>query len=153
MDFYSLNGNTDLASFFGEELQNIENAMASVRKYRKNEGFGELTTYMNSYKSLYRIEILEPKTEDERREYFNAARQCYFSYLKAYFRFLEKATYSSSPETAEDNRRSFLEYIKNLYDNDIVVKLSYMIFDESDFDRYFLDGFWGADRKLIKATE
>ncbi len=144
MDFYTLNGNTDLTPFFGEELQNIENAKASVQKYWKNEGFGELTTYMDSYKSPYRIEILEPKSKDkgERRAYFDAARQCYLAYLAAYLRSLENAPFSASSETAEENRRSFLEYLKNLYDNDIVVKLGYMIFDESDFDR-----------KLIKTAQ
>lgn len=155
MDFYTLNGNTDLNSFFAGEMDTLEKARASVRKYWKNEGFGELTAYMNSYKSPFRVEILEPKTkvEDERRAYFEAAEQCYFIYLGAYLRSLDNAPGGPSPERAEENRRSFLEYIRNLYSNDIVVKLGYMIFDDSDFDRYFLEGFWGVDRGLVRGGE
>lgn len=155
MDFYTVNDNTDLDTFFAEELETLTSARESVRKFRKNEGFGELTTYMESYKSPHRVEILEPKTTDEaeRREYYAAAQQCYRTYLEAYLRSLEKANRRASKEEAEENRRSFQTYIKNLYDNDIVVKLGYMIFDDDDFDRYFLDGFWGIDRTVIKPPE
>lgn len=153
MDFYTLNGNTDLDAFFDEELKTLERARESVRVYWKNEGFGELTTYMDSYKSPYRVEILEPKTKDEaeRQAYFKAAKQCFFSYLEAYLRSMEQAGQTESREIAEANRLDFQRYIQNLYENDIVVKLGYMIFDDSDFDRYFLDGFWGIEQNLIRS--
>ncbi|HAK46327.1 MAG TPA: hypothetical protein DCO79_10480, partial [Spirochaeta sp.] len=146
MDFYSFENTMDLDAFFGQNVELIERAMKLAAPYWKHEGFGELTAHLDEYKSPYRFEILEPEkvAEDERAEYFKTVRECFNLYSNAYLNSLKAHEADESLEDAALNSAEINGFVDILYEHDIAVRMGKMIFPEEDFDRYFLEGFWGV---------
>lgn len=146
MDFYSFSATLDLDSFFGAEADKIREAMDLARPYWKTEGFGELTLHLDPYKSPFRLEMVEPERapEEERRQYFDTARRCFQLYLKAYVTALAQFEGREDQSVSGENRAAVEEFVSILYEHDVAVKMGKKIFPEEDFDRYFLDGFWGV---------
>ncbi|MDC7228093.1 MAG: hypothetical protein PQJ61_15120 [Spirochaetales bacterium] len=147
MDFYAFAHSMSYEVFFGENISLIEEARNLAKPYWKHEGFGELTVHLDDYKSPYRFEILEPEnaTETERLEYFETARKCFNLYMEAYFNALNTQAGEPSSSDAERNIDSVEAFTEILYKHDSAVKMGKMIFPEEDFDRYFLEGFWGVE--------
>ncbi len=149
MDFYNINKeDIDLEVFFGEELENINTALAMVEKYQRKspeEGGnrGKYTPHLEQYKSSYRIEIQEPKTTDdnELQQYLDAAYQAFTIFIDAYIASLNRLESEQDIEVINRNKDGIDVFIKNLHDNDFVVEMGEMIFGDK-IDTYFLDAFW-----------
>lgn len=148
MDFYSFKNTIELERFFGSNLSLIKKALELARPYWKHEGFGELTVHLDDYKSPYRFEILEPgkASAEERAEYFDIARKCFNLYSTAYLRSLEEHAEFESKTDAEINKAGINGFVDILWEHDIAVKMGKMLFPEADFEKYFLEGFWGVQK-------
>ncbi|MBB6479367.1 hypothetical protein [Spirochaeta isovalerica] len=146
MDFYSLNDGVDTEQFFSESQDKILRAIELAQPYWKREGFGELTPHLDPYKSPYRLEMIEPEkgTEEERKEYFDTVYSCFVLYSEAYLESLERMSGEENLSEAPMREREVKDFVSILYEKDMAVKMGKMIFPEEDFDRYFLDGFWGT---------
>jgi hypothetical protein len=146
MDFYSLNESVDLKLFFKDTQHKISEALELAAPYWKHEGFGELTPHLDPFKSLYRLEMVEPKdvTEEELRQFYMTVFTCFTLYTEAYLEALENWKSEENPVFQALREQEVRDFVSILYEKDIAVKMGKMIFPEEDFDRYFLDGFWGT---------
>lgn len=146
MDFYSLNAGVDPVRFFSVSIDKIEKALKLAKPYWKTDGFGELTPHLDPYKSPYRLEMVEPETgtEEEKRAYYNTVYDCFILYTEAYLEALDSCLRDDSPLAAGIREREVKDFVSILYEKDMAVKMGKMIFPEEDFDKYFLDGFWGT---------
>ena len=147
MDFYSFENTMDYEEFFGDEIGRIEEALELAEPYWKNEDFGELTTHLDEFKSPYRFEILEPVkvSEAQRAEYFKTVRKCFNLYTEAYLNSLNNHAEEKAQAEASVNTAGINGFVDILYEHDVAVKMGKMLFPEEDFERYFLEGFWGVE--------
>ena len=146
MDFYSFDNTMSIDDFFGDQTEKIEQAMKLAAAYWKHEGFGELTPHLDPYKSKWRLEMVEPVkgTDEEKQEYYDTVEKCFSLYLDAYLISLERTNAVVDQTIINVNRDEIKNFVSILYEHDIAVRMGKMIFPESDFDTYFLDGFWGV---------
>ncbi|MBN2657391.1 MAG: hypothetical protein JXR86_10045 [Spirochaetales bacterium] len=146
MDFYSLNDDVDPERFFSVSRDKLEKALELARPYWKTEGFGELTPHLDPWKSPYRLEMVEPEkgTEEEKRAYFETVYACFVLYSEAYLEALDNCSRDDDPSVEAIREREVKDFVSILYEKDMAVKMGKMIFPEEDFDRYFLEGFWGT---------
>ncbi|MBI9101533.1 MAG: hypothetical protein JEY99_03885 [Spirochaetales bacterium] len=151
MDFYALNANTDYETFFGQEIEKIEEAIHLAEPYWNHHDFGSLTPHLDPYKSPWRFEIRAPEKGDDEtmRVYYSTAARCLSLYSEAYMRSVAAWSVTSNKpineKIKEENRESFDGFVQVLYREDVAVKLGKMLFPEEDFDSYFLEGFWGIE--------
>jgi hypothetical protein len=150
MDFFNPDKvNIPLKEFFGTELENIQKALSMVEQYQRTveEGRGKLTRYLVPYKSEYRFELLEPKTEDEniRKEYFQTVEKAVTLVIPAYFKSLHRVSLDDSYVKEHEEKTKAL--VRLFYDNDIAVALGKKVFKEH-FKKYWMDGFWNVQIEL-----
>ena len=150
MDFFNPDPeNISVKEFFGEELENVQEALAIVEKYQRSveEGRGKITKYLDPHKSEYRFELMEPKTEDEaiRKEYYLTAEKAVNLALPAYLKSLHKLDFDAGYAKAHEEKTK--ELVKLFYENDIAIGLGKMIFKDQ-FKKYWLDGFWNVQVEL-----
>ena len=141
--------NIPLKEFLGSELGNIQKALSLVEKYQRTveEGRGKLTRYLVPYKSEYRFELLEAKTEDEdmRKEYFQAVEKAVNLVIPAYFKSLHSVSLDDGYVKEHEEKTKAL--VRLFYDNDIAVGLGKRVFKEH-FKKYWMDGFWNVQIEL-----
>jgi hypothetical protein len=150
MDFFNPDKeNIPLKDFLGGELENIQKALSMVEKYQRTveEGRGKLTRYLVPYKSEYRFELLEPKTEDEniRKEYFQTVEKAVTLVIPAYLKSLHRVSLDDSYLQEHEEKTKAL--VRLFYDNDIAVALGKRVFKEH-FKKYWMDGFWNVQIEL-----
>ncbi len=151
MDFFNVDKeNISLEDFFGEELQTIKKAYAMVEKYQRTveEGRGKITKYLDPYKSAYRFELIEPKTDDVtlRKEYYQTAEKAIALVFSAYFKRLHAI--EPDPAFARQQEEQTKELIRQIYTKDFAVSMGRKFFKEH-FRKYWLDGFWNVDVALV----
>ena len=150
MDFFNPDPeNISVNEFFGEELENVQKALALVEKYQRSieEGRGKITKYLDPHKSEYRFELMEPKTEDEaiRKEYYLTAEKAVNLTLPAYLKSLDKLETDTGYAKLHEEKTK--ELVKLFYENDMAIGLGKMIFKDQ-FKKYWLDGFWNVQVDL-----
>ena len=150
MDFYNVNSAfVDVDTFFGDQIEKIQEALDLVETYQRQEDRGEWTPHLEPYKSDYRIEMEEPEDADqsEKEAYAAAAYEAFTLFFDAYLTSLEKLTAENDPDLIQANKEGADELINTLYEEDFVAKMGpTLIFRDQDaFDKYFLDAFWRAE--------
>jgi hypothetical protein len=150
MDFFNPDPeNISVNEFFGEELENVQKALALVEKYQRSieEGRGKITKYLDPHKSEYRFELMEPKTEDEaiRKEYYLTAEKAVNLTLPAYLKSLDKLETDTGYAKVHEEKTK--ELVKLFYENDMAIGLGKMIFKDQ-FKKYWLEGFWNVQVDL-----
>ena len=150
LDFFNVDPETiSLEEFFGNEQRQVQRAVSGVEKYQRTveEGRGKITQYLDPYKSTYRLELMEPETEDEsvREEYYQAAGTAIKLLFPIYVRMLNKA--EVDPGYAERHEAKTKEFIQLMYSNDFAIALGKRIFKDH-FKKYWLDGFWNVEVAL-----
>ena len=120
-----------------------------VQQYQRTleEGRGKITAYLDPYKSSYRFELMEPKTDDEavRREYYQTAGKALELVFPAYFKRLHSL--EPDPAYAPRQEQKTKELIGQIYSKDFAVSMGRKFFKEH-FNRYWLDGFWNVQVEL-----
>ncbi len=150
MDFFNVDKETiSLSEFFGSDIGNIEKALEIVQRYQRTEkeGRGNITRYLDPYKSPYRIELLEPKTKDEeaRKEYYQSVEAALQLILPAYFRCLHNL--AADEDYAQKHEAKTKEFLALMYKNDFAIAMGKRIFKEH-LKKYWLDGFWNVQMEL-----
>lgn len=155
MDFYSLDDGVDLDAFFGSRKKKLQEALELAKPYWNTQRFGALTKFLDPFKSPFRIEILEPQggTEEEVKAYFETVSRCSELFFEAYMESLVLVEPLDDLDSVNIAKINMKNYVANLYEHDIAVQLGKMMFPEEDFDRYFLDGFWGLNHKTGAGAE
>jgi|GEM_PF-343597 len=149
MDFYTYDSDTiSLNEFFGPgQIAKINQAMDLVAKYQipapPAGDRGNLTKYLNDYKSAYRLELAAPKdNETARKAYADAALQAFKLYQDAYFEALA-AVKADTDSAVVQGRKDATDAFINLFEaNDTAVSLGRLLFGAEDFPLYFNEGFW-----------
>ena len=77
--------------------------------------------------------------EEAREDYHEAALEAYKLYMDAYFTALSRL--EAEEEVIEGNKAGIDAFIDILYEEDFAATAGKLLFG-SDFDTYFLDGFW-----------
>ncbi len=144
LDFFNVDKNAiSYEEFFGDDIETIKKAMAKVEQYQRIEGRGELSRYLDPYKSPYRFELQEPESEDEevRRAYFTAARDALMLVLPVYLKRV--AMLESDKDFAPLHEKKLKQMVRELYDNDFAVAMGRRIFKEH-FRKYWIEAFWNV---------
>ncbi len=146
MDFFNVDPEKiNLETFFGSELENVQKAMALVAKYQRTvaEGRGKITKYLDPWKTTYRMELQEPKTNDEqvRKQYYETVGEAYKLALTAYMKGLYRL--QPDPSYAQRHEEKTRAFVQALYDKDFAVNMGKKIFKGS-FKKYWIDGFWNV---------
>ena len=146
MDFFNPDkDNIPLKAFFGKELENIQKALTLVDRYQRTpeEGRGNITEYLDPYKSEYRCELLEPQTEDEklREKYYTTVAEAFKLYFNAYLTALHNLERDTG--YAQTHEEKTKDLVRLFYGNDFAVSLGKRVFKEH-FKKYWLDGFWNV---------
>ena len=148
IDFFNVDKDVIvLETFFGSDFDVIKNAFESVSKYQRTvkQGRGKITKYLDPYKTAYRMELIEPKDEAERKEYYLTVDKTFKAILPLYL----KKVNACEPVAgyAEAHEKKMKKFVTEIYVNDFAVKLGRKMFKDS-FKRYWLDGFWFVDMEL-----
>jgi hypothetical protein len=148
IDFFNVDKEViSLEGFFGSDFEIIKEAFESVSKYQRTveEGRGKITKYLDPYKTAYRMELIEPKDEAERKEYYLTVDKAFKAILPLY---LKKVNACEPVDGyAEAHEEKMKKFVTAIYVNDFAVKLGRKMFKDS-FKRYWLDGFWFVDMEL-----
>ena len=147
MDFYNYDNDTiNVDEFFGAaQIAKLNQGMALVAQYQKTgEDRGHYTTYLDPYKSPYRLELTAPETDNEpaRKAYFDAVLQAYELYQDAYFAALANAEPDTATATIDARKTAAAAFINLVETEDTAVKLGKLLFGTTDLPLYFNDGFW-----------
>lgn len=152
LDFFNVDKDAiSYEAFFGEDIAAIQRAMLKVEPYQRAEedGRGDLSRYLDPFKSPYRLELQEPKGDDEavRRAYYTAARDALMLVLPVYLERIAQLApdYGYAPKHEERMKHM----VKELYDNDFAVAMGRRIFKEH-FHTYWIEAFWNVDVALDK---
>ncbi len=147
LDFFNID--TDEISyeeFFGDDIATINEALELVDQYQRTEeqGRGKISRYLDPFKSQYRIELSEPKTDDEevRRAYYTAASEALKLVLPVYLKRTAMAQQDQSYAAAHEQKMDIL--IGELFAKDFAVKMGKNIFKEH-FAKYWAEGFWNVE--------
>ena len=148
IDFFNVDNDAIvLETFFGSDFEVIKKAFESVAKYQRTieEGRGKITKYLDPYKTEYRMELIEPKEEAERKAYYLTVNKAFKAILPVYL----KKVNACEPVVgyAEAHEEKMKKFVTEIYVNDFAVKLGRNMFKDS-FKRYWLDGFWFVDMEL-----
>jgi len=147
LDFFNID--TDEISyekFFGEDIAVIKEALAKVEQYQRTEeqGRGKISRYLDPFKSPYRMELSEPKTEDDavRRAYYTAAYEALKMVLPVYLKRIAMVKQDQSYAAAQEQKMNIL--IGELFTKDFAVKMGKNIFKEH-LPKYWAEGFWNVE--------
>ncbi len=147
MDFFDVDPEAiNLEAFFGQNLDGVKRAMKLVEKYQRTveQGRGKITAYLNPYKTKYRMELQEPKTEDEavRKQYYETVGEAYKLALSAYLKSLYRL--QPDPGYAQRHEEKTRAFVQALYDKDFAVNMGKKIFKDK-LKKYWIDGFWTVE--------
>ena len=147
MDFFNIDSDKiSYEEFFGEDITTIKKALAKVEQYQRTEeqGRGKISRYLDPFKSPYRIELSEPKTDDEevRRAYYTAAYEALKMVLPVYLKRISMVQQDQSYAAAQEQKMNIL--IEELFAKDFAVKMGKNIFKEH-FSKYWAEGFWNVE--------
>ena len=150
MDFFNPDTeNISVDEFFGTEIESVKEALSLVERYQRSveEGRGKITAYLDPYKSEYRFELMEPKTDSEkiRQEYYTTVEKAVKLVLAAYLKSLHKLTLDTGYAQAHEDKTK--ELVILFYNNDFAIALGKRVFKEH-FEKYWLDGFWNVQVEL-----
>ncbi|MCX8042601.1 MAG: hypothetical protein N3B18_00580 [Desulfobacterota bacterium] len=151
MDFFNVDPETiNLEAFFGDTLPEIRKAMELVASYQRTpqQGRGKITAYLDRWKSPYRMELQEPKTDDEqvRKRYYTAVAQAYNIALSAYLTSLQRLV--PDPAFTQRHRDMTRGFVQALYTKDFAVNMGKKIFKDA-FDKYWKEGFWALEKDMV----
>ena len=151
IDFFNVDKEViNLETFFGSDFEVINKIFESVSKFQRTveEGRGKITKYLDPYKTEYRMELIEPKDEAERKEYYLTVDKAFKAILPLYL----KRVNSCEPVAgyAKVHEEKMKKFVMEIYVNDFAVALGRKMFKDS-FKRYWLDGFWFVDMELTEA--
>jgi hypothetical protein len=152
LDFFNVDKDAiSYEAFFGDTLETIRKAVAIVDQYQRpaDQGRGELSRYLDPYKSPYRLELQEPQGDDEaaRQAYFTAARDALMLVLPAYLHCIERL--EPDPAFAPVHEEHLNDMVRALYANDFAVAMGRRIFKEH-FRPYWIEAFWNVQIDLGK---
>ena len=120
--------------------------LAKVEQYQRTEegGRGSISRYLDPFKSPYRFELQEPKTDDDavRRTYYTAARDALMMVLPVYLKCTAQVQMDQGFAQDHEQKMNFLA--KELYTKDFAVKSGRNIFKEH-FAKYWAEGFWNVE--------
>jgi hypothetical protein len=151
VDFFNVDKERiDYEAFFGTEAAAVKKALSMVEPYQRSPeaGRGEITKYLDPYKSPYRFELVEPGAEDDtaRKQYYETVGQAISLLLPVYLKCLHRAEMDA--QFVKPNEEKMKELVRAIYDNDFAVATGKKIFKDS-FKRYWLDGFWNVQVDLV----
>jgi hypothetical protein len=150
MDFFNPDpGAISTRDFLGEGLPAVQKALALVEPYQrtKEEGRGNITAYLDPYKSEFRLELMEPKNGDEslRKQYYTTVAEAVKMILPVYVSRLHALEVDASYAAAHEQKVKDLVLL--FYKNDFAVRMGKSVFKEH-FKKYWLDGFWNVEVTL-----
>ncbi len=150
VDFFNVDKDAiSYEEFFGDSLETVTRALAMVKKYQRSaeDGRGEITGYLDPYKSPYRFELTEPGDDNPqlREQYYTTVSEAVGLLLPAYLKSVHSATLDS--EYAGRHEQKIKEFVRLVYANDFAVRMGRKMLKE-DFRKYWLDGFWNVDVEL-----
>ncbi len=147
LDFFNVDTKAiSYEQFFGNDIAIIEQALATVEQYQRTEeqGRGKISRHLDPYKSPYRIELREPKTDDDtiRRAYYTAARDTVMMVLPVYLKRI--ALLQQDQDFSHSHEQSMQDLTNELYAKDFAIKTGRFIFKEH-FAKYWAEGFWSIE--------
>lgn len=150
MDFFNPDpGVISIRDFLGEGLPAVQKALALVEPYQRTreEGRGSITAYLDPYKSEFRLELMEPKPEDEalRKQYYISVADAVKLILPVYLSRLHALEADASYAAAHEQKTKDLVML--FYKKDFAVRMGKWVFKEH-FKKYWLDGFWNVEVTL-----
>lgn len=147
LDFFNVDKDAiSYEQFFGDDIAVIKDALAKVKQYQRTEeqGRGKISRYLDPFKSPYRFELAEPKTDDDavRRAYYTAARDALMMVMPVYLKC--SAQVQLDKDFAQTHEQKMNVMAKELYTKDFAVKSGRTIFKEH-FSKYWAEGFWNVE--------
>jgi len=152
LDFFNVDKNSiSYEEFFGEDIATIKEALATVEQYQRTEaqGRGELSRYLDPFKSPYRFELNEPAATDEavRKAYYAAAVNAVKKVLPVYLKRIARLQIDQAFAKGHTDATNHL--VRELHEKDFAVKMGRNIFKEN-FYPYWQKGFWFVDIDFAK---
>jgi len=152
MDFFNVDKNSiSYEEFFGEDIAVIKEVLAKVAQYQRTEaqGRGEISRYLDPFKSPYRLELNEPATTDEaaRKAYYAAAVNAVKKVLPVYLKRIARLQIDQA--FAKGHTEATNHLVRELHEKDFAVKMGRNIFKEN-FYPYWQKGFWFVDIDFAK---
>ena len=150
LDFFNVDKDAiSYEQFFGARIQTVQKALAMVEKYQRSveDGRGKISRYLDPYKSPYRFELTEPKTDDEagRKEYFKTVEAAILLVLPVYMESLHNV--EAEPGYVQTHTENMQNLVREIYAKDFAVSMGRKIFKDH-FKKYWLDGFWNVQVEL-----
>ncbi len=147
LDFFNVNKEAiSYEDFFGDDVAVLKEAMAMVAQYQRTEeqGRGEISRYLDPFKSPFRLELEEPKTDDDaiRKAYYSAARDAVKLVLPVYLKRISGLPVE--PQFVADHTTGVHHLVSELHEKDFAVKMGRNIFKEN-FYTYWQKGFWAVN--------
>ncbi len=144
LDFFNVDKKAiSYEEFFGEDIAVIKQAMATVEKYQRTEaqGRGEISRYLDPFKSPYRLELNEPAAGDDaaRRAFYSAASEAVKTVLPVYLKRIGRLQVDQAFAKGHEDATNYL--VRELHAKDFAVKMGRNIFKEN-FYTYWQKGFW-----------
>jgi hypothetical protein len=147
LDFFNVDtAEISVEEFLGEDAAVVKEALALVEQYQKTEaqGRGEISRYLDPFKSAFRFELSEPKTEDNevRKAYYTAAYKALKMVLPVYLKRIAMLQQDQGYAATHEEKMNYLG--RELYTKDFAVKMGKNIFKEH-LKKYWAEGMWNVE--------
>jgi len=147
LDFFNVDTDEiSVEEFLGEDAAVVKEALALVQQYQKTEeqGRGEISRYLDPFKSAFRFELQEPKTEDNevRKAYYTAAYKALKMVLPIYLKRTAMVQQDQGYANVHEEKMNYLA--GELFAKDFAVKMGKNIFKEH-FEKYWAEGIWNVE--------
>ena len=147
LDFFNVDTDEiSVEEFLGEDAAVVKEALTLVEQYQKTEeqGRGEISRYLDPFKSSFRFELQEPKTEDNevRKAYYTAAYKALKMVLPVYLKRTAILQQDQGYAAAHEEKMNYLA--RELYTKDFAVKMGKNIFKEH-LPKYWAEGMWNVE--------
>jgi hypothetical protein len=147
LDFFNVDtDNISVENFLGKDAATVKEALALVEQYQRTEeqGRGEISRYLDPFKSSFRFELQEPKTKDNevRKAYYTAAYKALKMVLPVYLKRMAMVQQDRGYAAVHEEKMNHLA--KELYTKDFAVKMGKNIFKEH-LEKYWAEGMWNVE--------
>jgi len=149
MDMYNINPDSvSVEAFLGQRIEKIEQGLDMAQQYQRKppeEGGdrGMYTPHLEPYKSIYRIELEKPESDDpdEVALYWDTVYEVLTLYMDAFLASVEALSPEDNETLIQGNMDGIDTFITTLWEEDIVVPMGKKMFKD-DMELYFLEAFW-----------
>jgi len=133
-------------TFLGADIATVKEALALVEQYQRTEeqGRGKMSRHLDPYKSAYRMELQEPKTDDAqvRKAYYTAVDTALRMVVPVYMKRI--AMLQQDPGFVAVQEQGMNTMANELFTKDFAVKNGKKIFKQH-FAKYWAEAFWNVN--------